>query len=97
MSRQEPDWDERSRLVLWAYMDYEADLHTCGRPLSESLFVAGAPRPQYDVLERTCLACQRLEEHAQNKHKDGVPPHLLLQVATRAESLALMKAQQQKG
>jgi hypothetical protein len=44
-----------------AYKDVLADLHTCGRPMSESLRVAGRPDPKYRRAVRECVACEVLE------------------------------------
>lgn len=43
------------------YKDWLADLHTCGRPMSESLRVHGRPDPNYRRGIRECVACEVLE------------------------------------
>lgn len=79
------------------YKDWLADLHTCGRPMSESLRVEGAPDPDYVVGTRICTACMALEKHRAERAKgderareDGLNPDgwRLDHVVTRSEALA---------
>jgi hypothetical protein len=90
----EPEWDDHNRAVVSAYLDYQAELHTCGRPLSESLHVAGQPDPEYVIGELTCVACRKSAAYVEKHHKEhGVPPHAVIQVYTRAEALAISTEQ----
>jgi hypothetical protein len=56
-------WDAHERALVDAYQDWRADLHSCGRPLSESLRVRGREDPKYVVGTQVCVACLALERH----------------------------------
>lgn len=71
-----------------AWLNWTADRHTCGRPLSE---MSGPVRPSYVVSESECLGCKAVSEHVKSKHKDGMPTHVMLQVHTRDEAMEAMK------
>lgn len=88
-----------------ALLDWRADLHSCGRPLSESLQLAGRPDPDYVIGEMVCLACRKLDEHRairakgdEQARKDGRQPdtYRLDRVDTRAEALARIQAQRDR-
>lgn len=90
----DPEWDERNRAIVLAFMAYRNDIHSCGRPLSESLHKAGQPDPEYVMGELVCVACKRSDEYVKRHHKkDGLPPGAVLQVYTRAEAQAIHDAQ----
>lgn len=57
----DPDYDEYDRALVDVYKDWLADLHTCGRPMSESLRVNDRDDPDYVVGTRICTACMELE------------------------------------
>lgn len=65
LTTREPEWDEVDRILLDAYLNWKADLHTCGRPLSESLHDPDSdePDPDYQVGVETCRACMALDRH----------------------------------
>lgn len=89
MQTTEPEWDDFNRAVVLASLDWTAELHSCGRPLSESLRTDGRPPPDYVVGELECTACRRSEAYVAKHHKKGVPPYTVLQVYTRAEAQAI--------
>lgn len=71
-------------------MDLEADLHSCGQPLSES----GVPNgPRYVVIKRECRACKHLDEHVKKAYQKGVPNHVILSVVTEAQANAIHESQ----
>jgi hypothetical protein len=74
-------------------MDFKADLHTCGRPLSESLHLDGKPDVDYVLGESVCVACKRSNAYVEKHHKEGLPPHVVLQVYTRDEAKAIHQKQ----
>lgn len=91
-----PEWDDHNRAVVSAYLDYKAELHTCGRPLSESLHLEGKPDPDYVVGELVCTACRTSARYIDKHHKDGLPHESVLQVYTRAEAQAIARAQRER-
>lgn len=66
-----------------AYLDWKADLHTCGRPMSESLRLLGRDDPEYVIGTLECVACEELEKHRAQRsradekvhEKSGVNPN----------------------
>lgn len=91
-------WDEYERALVDAYQDYRADLHTCGRPMSESLRVAGRPDPEYVVGTSICVGCMALDQKRaarqkadEKAHERGEHPEAwrLDTVYTRAEMATL--------
>ena len=66
VTTREPEWDETDRAMIDAYQDWRADLHSCGRPLSESLHDPDSdkPDPDYQVAIETCRACMALDKAA---------------------------------
>lgn len=78
-----------------ALADWEADLHICGRPMSESLRVLGRDDPTYVVGRKICLACRELDREMKGlddqwkkAHEAGYHPerYTLLTVHTIAEA-----------
>lgn len=65
----DPLFDDYDRALVDAYKDHLADLHTCGRPMSESLRVIGRPDPEYRRAVRECVACEALERSRAAQHK----------------------------
>ena len=55
-------FDDHDLALVDAYKDWLADLHTCGRPMSESLRVEDRDDPDYVVGTRICTACMALEQ-----------------------------------
>ena len=97
MQTAEPEWDAFNRAVVLAHLDYTAELHHCGRPLSESLRTEGRPPPDYVVGELECTACRRSESYVAKHHKkNGVPSYTVLQVYTRAEARAIHAQQAER-
>lgn len=97
MQTAEPEWDAHNRAVVTVYLDYRSELHQCGRPLSESLHVEGRPDPEYVVGELRCVACRRSADYVDKHHKkDGVPPHAVLQVYTKAEAQRIATEQSRR-
>ncbi len=74
-STPEPEYDELDRAMFDALLDYRDDLHSCGRPLSESLHdvsKANSEQVQYVVGTQTCRACQALDKfHAELYKRDA--------------------------
>lgn len=58
MTTREPEFDDIDRSMFDAWLDYRADLHTCGQPLSESLKDPDKPDPDYQVAVEECRACK---------------------------------------
>lgn len=58
---REPEWDEIDRTMIATHQDWEADLHSCGRPRSESLKDTDKPDPEYQPMIEVCLACQAID------------------------------------
>lgn len=82
--------------------DWEADLHSCGRPMSESLRLTGRDDPVYVVGRKICVACKELdrEQKALNDswekaHESGYRPerYTLLTVHTIAEAQQMVAEQ----
>lgn len=69
MSWTDPMWDDYDRDLVDAYTDFTADLHICGRPMSESLRVDGQPDEKYEIGERICVACMALEQYRSLQEK----------------------------
>jgi hypothetical protein len=88
-----------------AYLDWKADLHTCGRPMSESLRLLGRDDPEYVVATLECVACEELEKHraarskvdAKSYENSGVNPSVwrLERVELMAEARANFEQQRQ--
>jgi hypothetical protein len=55
--------------MIDAYLDWKSDLHTCGRPMSESLRLLGRDDPQYVVGTLECVACEELERFRAQRSK----------------------------
>lgn len=72
VASSEPEWDEIDRAMFDAYLDWRADLHTCGRPLSESLYDPDSddPDPDYKVGVEICRACRALDKDHADRAKD---------------------------
>lgn len=69
----EAEYDEIDLAMIDALLDWRADLHSCGRPLSESLHDPTRPgrdQAQYVVGTQTCRACQALDKRQAERHKD---------------------------
>lgn len=105
-SQTESVWNDHERLLLDALTDWEENLHTCGRQLSESLSrrLEGVPDPEYTVANQECVACKALDQFWANRakewkkaHEDGRHPerYTLPQVYLRSEAEELAK--QRKG
>lgn len=71
----EPEWDEFDRAMIDAYLDYRSDLHTCGRPLSESLKDDDKPDPQYQVGYEVCRACAAFDKFSAEQAKKDKDLH----------------------
>lgn len=101
----ESGWgDPYERATVDAYLDWKADLHVCGRPMSEALKDAqpGIDEESYRSGYRTCYACMALEyERAGTAHGDkdlrerGIDPESwrLWHVELKPEAAALLAAQ----
>jgi hypothetical protein len=98
----ESAWDPFQLALLDALTDWEADLHVCGRPMSESLRVVGKNEPTYVVGRKICLACKEVdrEQKALNDqwkkmHEAGYYPehYTLLTVHTIAEAQRMIAEQ----
>lgn len=88
----------------------QADRHTCGRPLTESLKDPDKPDPDYQVMEETCLACRaydaylagRVEEDAklreQGFHPERYRIHTMMPLAEVPEDAreAILKARRER-
>lgn len=72
---REPEWDDIDRALIDAYLTWKADLHTCGRPLSESLHDPDSdePDPDYQVGTETCRACMALDRWHADQAKNDEP------------------------
>jgi hypothetical protein len=54
----EPEWDETDRGVIYALLDYQADLcPSCGLPMSDYLHTEGKPDPPLSSSYAVCVAC----------------------------------------
>lgn len=102
----ESDWNDYERLLLDALTDWEENLHTCGRQLSESLSrrLEGVSDPLYTVASQECVACKALDQFWANRtkewkkqHEDGYRPerYTLPRVFLRSEAEEIAK--QRKG
>lgn len=103
----ESPWEDPHELAtVDAYLDWKSDLHSCGRPMSESLRLAGREDPAYVVGTLECTACQELERHRAARSKvdeksygdSGVNPNVwrLDQVELLAEARANHERQRQE-
>lgn len=96
-------WNDYERMLLDALTDWESDMHTCGRQLSESLQLVGRPDPRYTVGDQICLGCKaeddfwakRMKEWEQ-AHKDGRHPerYTLPRVYLESEAAEIAKRQE---
>lgn len=75
MTTREPEWDEIDRALVDVYLNWKADLHVCGRPLTESLHdpASSQPDPNYQVGTETCRACMALDKHHADQAKLDEP------------------------
>jgi hypothetical protein len=73
ITTREPEWDEVDRAMVDVYLDHRADLHTCGRPLSESLKDTDKPDPDYQVVQEICLACMAYDKYQAEQTKADEP------------------------
>lgn len=73
-STPDPEYDDTDREMYAALTAWREDLHSCGRPLSESLHDPDQPNDeqiQYVVGTQVCRACQALDRrHAQRTEED---------------------------
>lgn len=69
----EPEWDDYERALVDAYLDWKADLHSCGHPLTETLLEAGKPAPRYQAGFTVCAACLALSNAQQAQAKKDAP------------------------
>lgn len=93
ITTREPEYDDTDRAMFDAYHDIKADVHTCGRPLSESLKDPDVPDPDYQVSVEVCRACMAYDkfraEHAksdddlrtQGRHPETYRIHTVLPLA----------------
>ncbi len=73
----EPLWLDDDRAWALALLQVEADSHTCGQPLSETLKAENGEAYTVDV-KGTCAACYALEAKAH-----GMPDGMLYTVRKR--------------
>lgn len=97
----ESPWDPFQLALVDALAEWEADLHICGRPMSESLRVIGRDDPTYVVGRKICVACKELDRERKSlndgwkkSHEAGYRPetYTLLTVHTVAEAQAMVNA-----
>lgn len=69
----EPEWDEYERALVDAYLDWKADLHSCGHPLTETLMEAGKPPARYQAGFTVCAACVALSNAQRAQEKKDAP------------------------
>lgn len=103
-SQTESVWNDYERMLLDALTDWESDLHTCGRQLSESLQLVGRPDPKYVVGDQVCLGCKALDQFWANRkglledaHKEGRYPERYMLPRVYSESEAAEIKNQQVG
>lgn len=98
----ESPWDPFQLALVDALEDWEADLHTCGRPMSESLRLTGRDDPIYVVGRKICVACKELDREQkalgdqwEKAHEAGYHPesYTLLTVHTIAEAQRMIASQ----
>ena len=71
VTTRQPEWDAEDRALIYGLLDMQADTHSCGHPLSETLQYKpgdepeGYIKPEYQGDTRVCLACLKLSEHTQ--------------------------------
>lgn len=65
VSTREPEFDEIDRAMINAVLDFQADKHSCGRPLSESLKDDDPDwqDPLYQVGVQVCMACMAYDKY----------------------------------
>jgi hypothetical protein len=55
---REPEWDDEDRAIIYAILDYRADLCPgCGQPMSDYLHKDGEPDPKVSPSYTVCVAC----------------------------------------
>ena len=95
-------WNDYERTLMDALGAWENDLHTCGRPMSESLRVIGRPDPEYAVAAQICVGCQQLDgwwatrkDMLEKAHEDGRHPetYMLPRVYSQDELKQLWESQ----
>ncbi|RCK68264.1 hypothetical protein DT076_16580 [Desertihabitans brevis] len=103
VTTREPEYNADDLAWFHALAEYEADLHTCGRPLSESLKREGHTGPKYVVGEAICRACMALDSHLAKRaaadkaiRDKGFHPEAYRQysIHTEDEMAAIVAAQQ---
>lgn len=105
ITNRQPEFNAEDRALFHALREYQSDLHTCGRPMSEAFKKAGQPKPDYVVATQICWACMEIEkrraELAPTFDKASEKDHLnrdafwSYSVFTRDEAVAIQQAQQQ--
>lgn len=77
-TQDESEWaDPYQRAILDTYLNWRANLHHCGRPLTESLLGA---RPDIDEFSyaagyQVCYACMALHQRQVEVNKEDKPQH----------------------
>lgn len=62
ITSREPEWDDADRGIIYALLDYQADLCPgCGQPMSKYLHKDGEPDPHVGSSYAVCTACMAKE------------------------------------